>query len=80
MVKEKSQSDYQALFDTCSDSIGMDDAGNVVGVQNAKKLMEDIPNKIISKMSIYPDVRQIEKDGKDVIEIEVAPSIARRFT
>ena len=42
MVKEKSQSDYQALFDTCSDSIGMDDAGNVVGVQNAKKLMEDI--------------------------------------
>ena len=56
--------------------IGIKDDGEVLGVSNAKKLMEDIPNKIISKMSIYPDVRQIEKDGKDVIEIEVAPSIA----
>lgn len=56
--------------------LGVKDDGEVLGVSNAKKLMEDIPNKIISKMSIYPDVRQIEKDGKDVIEIEVAPSIA----
>jgi len=56
--------------------LGVKDDGEVLGVSNAKKLMEDIPNKIISKMSIYPDVRQIEKDGKDVIEIEVAPSMA----
>ena len=56
--------------------IGIKDDGEVLGVSNAKKLMEDIPNKIISKMSIYPDVRQIEKDGKDVIEIEVASSMA----
>ena len=56
--------------------IGVKDDGEVLGVSNAKKLMEDIPNKIISKMSIYPDIRQIEKDGKDVIEIEVAPSMA----
>lgn len=26
--------------------IGIDDAGDVVGVQNVKKLLEDIPNKI----------------------------------
>lgn len=56
--------------------LGVKDDGEVLGVSNAKKLMEDIPNKIISKMSIYPDVRQVEKDGKDVIEIEVAPSMA----
>ena len=56
--------------------LGVKDDGEVLGVSNAKKLMEDIPNKIISKMSIYPDIRQIEKDGKDVIEIEVAPSMA----
>lgn len=56
--------------------IGIKDDGEVLGVSNAKKLMEDIPNKIISKMSIYPDIRQVEKDGKDVIEIEVAPSMA----
>ena len=28
--------------------IGVDDAGNVVGVKDVKKLMEDIPNKIQS--------------------------------
>ena len=56
--------------------LGINDDGEVLGVSNAKKLMEDIPNKIISKMSIYPDIRQVEKDGKDVIEIEVAPSMA----
>ena len=47
--------------------IGIKDDGEVLGVSNAKKLMEDIPNKIISKMSIYPDVRQIEKDGKGLL-------------
>ena len=56
--------------------LGVKDDGEILGVSNAKKLMEDIPNKIISKMSIYPDIRQVEKDGKDVIEIEVAPSMA----
>ena len=56
--------------------LGVKDDGEVLGVSNAKKLMEDIPNKIISKMSIYPDIRQVEKDGKDVIEIEVTPSMA----
>ena len=30
--------------------IGIDDTGNVVGVRNAGKLMEDIPNKIQSEI------------------------------
>ena len=30
--------------------IGVDDAGNVVGVKDVKKLMEDIPNKIQSRL------------------------------
>ena len=54
--------------------IGLADAGTVVGLQNVKKLMEDIPNKIVSKMNIYPDVRQLSREGKDIIEIEVYPS------
>ena len=36
--------------------VGIDDAGNVVGVQNAKKLMEDIPNKIQTGLGIVADV------------------------
>ena len=30
--------------------IGLDDNGNVCGIKDAKKLMEDIPNKIINYM------------------------------
>ena len=53
--------------------IGLADAGTVVGLQNVKRLMEDIPNKIVSKMNIYPDVRLLSQEGKDIIEIEVYP-------
>ncbi|MCH5172925.1 MAG: putative DNA binding domain-containing protein [Bacteroidales bacterium] len=54
--------------------IGINDAGEVVGLQNAKKLMEDIPNKIADKLRIYPDVRLVSREGKELIEIEVRPS------
>lgn len=54
--------------------IGIDDAGNVVGVKDVKKLMEDIPNKIQTVLGIVSDVNQKTKDGKDYIEIRVEPS------
>ena len=54
--------------------IGITDAETVWGVQNAKKLMEDIPNKLADKMRLYPDVRLLERDGKEIIEIEISPS------
>ena len=54
--------------------IGIDDAGNVVGVKDVKKLMEDIPNKIQSGLGIVADVNKHTKDGKDYLEIKVGPS------
>lgn len=54
--------------------IGITDKQQIVGVENSKKLMEDIPNKIVSKLNIYPDVRLLEREGKVIIEIEVLPS------
>ena len=54
--------------------IGIDDAGNVVGVQNVKKLLEDIPNKIQSGLGIVADVNKHTKDGNDYLEIKVEPS------
>ena len=54
--------------------IGVDDAGNVVGVQNVKKLLDDIPNKIQSGLGIVADVNKHTKDGKDYLEIKVKPS------
>lgn len=54
--------------------IGIDDAGNVVGVQNVKKMLEDIPNKIQSGLGIVADVNKHTKNGKDYLEIKVKPS------
>jgi ATP-dependent DNA helicase RecG len=54
--------------------IGITDKQHIYGVENSKKLMEDIPNKIVSKLGIYPDVRLLEEEGKEIIEIEVASS------
>ncbi|WP_289481137.1 AlbA family DNA-binding domain-containing protein, partial [Klebsiella pneumoniae] len=42
--------------------IGVDDNGNVVGISNSKKLMEDIPNKVRDTLGILVDVNLYEKD------------------
>lgn len=44
--------------------IGKDDNGEVKGIRNAKKLLEDIPNKIVSTMNIIADVNLIEENEK----------------
>jgi len=53
--------------------IGRDDNGNIVGVQNAVKLMEDLPNKITSVLGIIADVNLHETEKGDYIEIVVEP-------
>jgi ATP-dependent DNA helicase RecG len=54
--------------------IGVDDSGKAVGVANEKRLLEDIPNKIVSLLGIVPDVNLVEKNGVEIIEIVVSPS------
>ena len=54
--------------------IGIDDAGKVVGVRNAKRLLEEIPNKIQTNMGFLADVNLLSKDGFEYIEIIVSPS------
>jgi len=49
--------------------IGVRDNGEVCGVQDAKKLMEDIPNKVRDLMGILVDVNLKEKDGLQYLEI-----------
>ena len=48
--------------------------GNVIGVQDSKKLLEDIPNKVRDILGIIVDVNLLTQDGKDYIEICVNPS------
>lgn len=51
--------------------IGIDDDGKAVGAKNAKKLMEDVPNKVRDTMGIVVDVELSETDGKEVVVISV---------
>ena len=53
--------------------IGCDDNGNVTGLKNTHKLLEDIPNKIRNAMNIVVDVNLLGDNGKEYIEIIVPP-------
>jgi ATP-dependent DNA helicase RecG len=51
--------------------VGKDDNGVVVGLKNAKKLLDDLPNKIITILGIVADVNLHETAEGDFIEIAV---------
>ena len=53
--------------------IGRNDKGVIVGVQNATKLLEDLPNKVRDILGIMVDVNLKDESGKEWIEIRVEP-------
>jgi len=53
--------------------IGKNDCGDVVGVDDYKKLMDDIPNKIRNAIGIMVEVNLYEETGKYFIEIVTQP-------
>jgi len=54
--------------------IGIDDTGKVIGLRDAQKLLEDIPNKIVNYLGIVVQVNLLKKNTKHYIEIIVEPS------
>ncbi len=54
--------------------IGVNDQGEVLGVKNGKRLLEDIPSKIQMSLGIVCDVDLHTEDGKDYLRITVLPS------
>jgi len=53
--------------------IGRDDAGRVVGVANAARLMEELPNKLRDLLGIVADINLLQEDGYSYLRIEVEP-------
>ena len=53
---------------------GIDDDGIVVGLANARKLLEDIPNKVRDVLGIIVDVNLKLEDGCEYIEVVVKAS------
>jgi ATP-dependent DNA helicase RecG len=54
--------------------IGNDDKGQTVGIKDVKRLMEDIPNKVVQHLGLAVDTNLIIEGEKQIIEIVVSPS------
>ncbi|MCL2296425.1 MAG: putative DNA binding domain-containing protein [Methanomassiliicoccaceae archaeon] len=53
--------------------IGKNDKGETVGVRNAKKLLEEIPNAVKNLMNFHPTVEAVTEGGKTYIVITIKP-------
>lgn len=53
--------------------IGRNDKGDPVGVSDAKRLLENLPNKIRDLLGIVVEVNLKQENGYDLIEIETPP-------
>lgn len=49
--------------------IGVEDDGEIVGIDNAKKLLEDIPNKVRDILGVIVDMNRHVENGKEYLEI-----------
>jgi len=56
--------------------VGVDDRGNPVGIKNARKLLEDIPNKVKNILGLIPQVKLENKKGKEIIKVKINTSYA----
>ena len=53
--------------------IGRNDRGEAVGMANAARLLEEIPNKVRDVLGIMVDVNLLVEGGKELLEIRVEP-------
>ena len=54
--------------------IGVSDKGEVVGVNNIQKLIEDLPNKVMNTFVVVVDVIAKEENGKQFVKMTVHKS------
>ena len=54
-------------------TIGRNDQGQAVGVADAAKLLEYLPNKVRDALGIIVPVNLLNDNGKELIEIRVEP-------
>ena len=53
--------------------IGKADNGKIVGVRDAKKLMESIPSTIFNLMNFHPRIEAFTEDGKTYLVLTIEP-------
>ncbi|HDO52079.1 MAG TPA: ATP-binding protein, partial [Rhizobiales bacterium] len=53
--------------------VGRNDEGRVVGLENAARLLEELPNKLRDLLGIVGEINLLEEDGKPYLRIVVEP-------
>ena len=54
--------------------IGVNDQGEVVEIDNIKKLLEDLPNRVMNTFVIIVDVEVVEEKGKQFVKMSIPKS------
>ncbi len=54
--------------------VGYTDNGTLVGIEDAKELLEKLPNKAVQSTGLVPEINIHTKEGKDFLTITVKPS------
>ena len=54
--------------------VGISDKGIIEGINNAKELLEKLPNKAVQTTGLVPEINIHTQDGKDYLTITVKPS------
>ncbi|MBT9131401.1 MAG: hypothetical protein DDT41_01707 [candidate division WS2 bacterium] len=54
--------------------LGVDKKGSITGVETSTKFLEDLTNRIVNKLSIYPEIETINSEEKRLIVIKIARS------
>jgi ATP-dependent DNA helicase RecG len=52
--------------------LGIGKKGEITGVEPSNKFLEDLTNRIVGKLSLYPEIATIDADEKRVIAVKVA--------
>lgn len=53
--------------------IGRNDKGQATGLDNAERLMEELPNKLRNLLGMVPDINLLEENGLSYIRIAIEP-------
>lgn len=54
--------------------LGTDKRGGIKGIDQSSRFLEDLTNRIVNKLSLYPDIETIDFKGRRVIAVKVARS------